>query len=122
MSMSPDFVAEIASVCHEVNRAICEASGDHTQKSWRDADQWQRDSAIKGVEYALANPNASPEAQHEAWMNDKLSDGWIYGIEKDANAKTHPCIASYDSLPFEQRVKDYAFRAIVKAMLFKPET
>lgn len=116
MSVTTDRAAEIASVCHEVNRAICECAGDMSQKSWGEAEQWQRDSAIKGVEFALANPNASADAQHNAWLNDKLNDGWVYGAAKDADAKVHPCICAYDELPFEQRVKDHTFKAVVRAM------
>jgi hypothetical protein len=49
-------VLEIAKVCHEANKAWCEANNDYSQKSWDEAEHWQRDSAIKGVEFALANP------------------------------------------------------------------
>lgn len=109
-------IETIARVCHEVNRAICEASGDHSQKPWDDAEEWQRASAKRGVEFALGNPHAPASAQHEAWMADKVSEGWIFGDVKDAATKTHPCLVPYDELPFEQRVKDYAFRAVVAAM------
>jgi hypothetical protein len=107
---------EIARVCHEANRAICEASGDHSQKPWDEAEQWQRDSALRGVEFALANPSAPASAQHDAWSADKTKDGWTHGAVKDADAKTHPCLVPYDDLPFNQRVKDHVFRAIVAAM------
>lgn len=106
-------IEEIARVCHEVNRAICQASGDHSQKSWDESEEWQKESAIKGVQFALANRDASASAQHEAWMADKAANGWVYGPIKDAVAKTHPCMVTYDELPFEQRVKDYAFRGVV---------
>ncbi len=107
---------EIAVLCHEVNRAICEAAGDHSQVPWDQAARWQQDSAIKGVEFAIANPDAPASAQHDAWMADKTADGWVYGPTKDAAAKTHPCMVPYDVLPFEQRVKDHAFKAIVAAL------
>lgn len=109
-------ITKIARLCHEVNKALCDASGDLSQKHWEEAKQWQRDSAIKGVEYALDNPNATPEDQHEAWMKDKLAAGWKYGPDKDSENKLHPCIIPYDGLPFNQRIKDYSFRAIVKTM------
>ena len=110
----PDpIVLAIAEICHGVNRVICEAAGDRSQASWEDAESWQRQSALKGVLFALDNPGASASAQHDAWMADKLSDGWTYGDTKDAAAKTHPCIVPYDALPFEQRVKDHVFRALV---------
>lgn len=107
---------EIARVCHETNRALCEAFGDHSQKPWDEAEGWQRDSAIKGVEFALLNPDAPPSAQHDAWTADKVAAGWVYGEVKDATAKTHPCIVPYEQLPPEQRAKDYVFRAVVHGM------
>lgn len=106
----------VARVCHEVNRAICEAAGDMSQKPWFEAEQWQMNSAVRGVQYALAHPDATPEQQHEAWMADKLADGWVWGATKDPDAKTHPCLVAYHLLPFEQRVKDHAFRAVVGAL------
>lgn len=65
----------LAFVCHELNRAYCNALGDHSQKSWGAADQWQRDSAIKGVEFRLANPDAPSSSQHDSWMKEKLQQG-----------------------------------------------
>lgn len=105
----------VAKVCHEANRAICEACGDFSQKSWEDAEQWQRDSTIRGVKFRIENPDATPEDQHNAWLKDKIENGWVYGEVKDAESKTHPCLTPYESLPVEQKIKDYVFGAIVKA-------
>lgn len=116
MRNQPDIVAKIASVCHEANRAICEAQGDTSQTSWDEAPDWQRASAIKGVEFHLANPEATPAASHQSWLAVKLDDGWVWGPEKNAEMKIHPCIVGYEELPFEQRVKDHVFRAIVHAL------
>ena len=35
-------VEQIAEVTHEVNRALCLAFGDASQKAWQDAPEWQR--------------------------------------------------------------------------------
>lgn len=107
---------QIAQVCHEANTAYCRVIGDYSQKHWDEAEQWQRDSAIKGVEYAIANPNAPASAQHEAWIEDKVASGWAYGPIKDAAKKEHPCIIPYDGLPIEQRLKDSLFKAIVAGL------
>ena len=106
-------VIAIAKVAHEINRAYCAALGDETQAAWEDAPEWQRQSAIAGVEMHLANPDATPEQSHESWLAQKLADGWVYGEVKDAEKKQHPCCVPYDQLPPEQKAKDYLFRAAV---------
>lgn len=106
----------IAKACHEANRIWCQANGDDSQKHWQDAEQWQRDSAIKGVEFKLNNPNAGHDAQHNAWMADKVNDGWIYGTEKNTELKTHPCIVPFNELPVFQQKKDALFCAIVDSL------
>lgn len=107
---------DIARICHEANRALCTAHGDASQLPWEEAAQWQKDSAIKGVEYALANPDATGADQHGAWLRDKLANGWVYGPVKDAEKKTHPCIVSYVDLPLFQQAKDHLFRGVVLAL------
>ena len=106
----------IARVCHEVNREYCRALGDLSQQPWDSAPQWQRDSAIRGVELHLNDPDASPAASHESWMQQKLDEGWVHGPVKDAEQKTHPCIVPFSELPPEQRAKDFIFRAVVHAI------
>lgn len=105
----------IAHVCHEVNRAYCQALGDDSQVSWEQAPVWQRESARKGVDLHLMG-DFGPEASHISWMNQKADDGWVYGKVKDADAKTHPCMVPFDQLPRDQQAKDYIFRAIVHAL------
>lgn len=107
---------ELARLCHEVNRAYCQALGDDTQVAWEDAPDWQKDSALAGVNFVLDNPDAPASANHDSWLEHKLNDGWKYGEVKDAEKKTHPCIVPYEELPVEQRAKDHIFRAIVKTL------
>ena len=106
--------ANIARVCHEVNRAVCEAYGDLSQVPWGDAPGWQQTSAIDGVVFRLTNPDATAADQHDAWTTAKYDAGWRYGPVKDAEALTHPCMVPYQQLPLEQQVKDHVFAAIVE--------
>lgn len=109
-------VEQIAKVCHEANKAYCEAIGDDSQVAWAAAPQWQKDSAIKGVQYHLSNPKSTPADSHNSWMAEKKEDGWKKGKVKDPVKKTHPCMVPYNMLPKEQKAKDYIFLAIVRTM------
>jgi len=109
-------VRKIARVCHEANRFWCMSEQDFSQKDWVEAEEWQKESAIKGVEFRLNNPEAKQDAQHNAWMQDKINDGWVYGLVKDAEKKTHPCIVPFEQLPVFQQKKDALFCAIVDAL------
>lgn len=108
-------VIDIARVCHEANRAYCLALGDASQPTWAAAPEWQRASAVLGVEFALLNPSAPPSASHEGWLAQKAADGWSYGPVKDPALKQHPCFVPYDALPEEQRLKDKLFLAVARA-------
>jgi hypothetical protein len=109
-------VQGIARVCHEANRAYCRTLGDKSQLTWDDAPEWQRQSAINGVITKLDNPTFTPKDMHNSWMMQKTSDGWVYGIVKCADKKTHPCMVEYEELPKDQRVKDKLFSVIVEAL------
>ena len=108
---------QIARVCHEVNRAYCQALGDNSQPAWEDAPKWQQDSALLGVNLHVMNPQAGVTASHESWMAQKVAEGWVYGEIKDPVAKTHHCIVPYEQLPREQQAKDYLFRGVVHALI-----
>lgn len=104
---------DIAKICHEANRAYCDSLGDYSQQAWEFAPDWQRESAIKGVELHLGGTH-TPADSHASWMKQKLDDGWKFGPVKDPAKKEHPCIVPYDQLPLEQRRKDLLFKNIVE--------
>lgn len=107
---------QVAKVCHEVNRAYCESLGDHSQKSWDEASEGIRASAVDGVLKIVENPGMTPEQSHESWMRFKESQGWKHGVEKNEERKEHPCMVPYGMLGGEQRAKDYIFRAVVLSL------
>lgn len=109
-------VIDIARVCHEANKAYCESLGDFSQVDWFTAPEWQRQSAIKGVQFNLDNPDAPASALHDSWLEAKRQEGWVYGPVKDADKKEHPCFVPYEELPLSQQKKDHLFKAIVNAL------
>ena len=110
-------VVAIAEVCHEANKAWCEANGDMSQVAWEISPEWQRNSAILGVQFHIDHPNSKPEDSHRSWCKQKVKDGWVYGKEKDPDKKTHPCLVLFDKLPEVQQKKDKLFLTIVRALL-----
>lgn len=109
-------VEQIAQVCHEINRAYCTAFDDNSQLPWEEAPEWQKTSAINGVKFHLENLDAGPEASHNSWLKEKEESGWVFGKEKDVEAKTHPCIVPFEALPLQQKAKDYLFRQVVHSL------
>lgn len=108
--------AEIAQVCHEASRALCESQGDPSQKPWGSAGPRQLFSATACVLHAQANPDATAADMHAAWCAGKRRDGWAHGPVEDAEAKTHPCLVPFEDLPPEHRRNDALFLAIVRAL------
>jgi len=104
----------IAAACHEQNRTWCYAHGDASQPMWSEAPQWQRESAIKGVENALIDP--SPGRSHERWLQEKRVTGWKWGAVKDVEKKEHPCMVAYAELPEVEREKDRLFIEMVQEL------
>lgn len=41
-------IENVAKVCHEVNRAYCQALGDDSQIVWESAPDWQKNSYRNG--------------------------------------------------------------------------
>lgn len=108
---------QIARVTHEANRALQHvqgAPGIPVAPPWDDFPADQQAGVISGVR--LARSGATARELHDNWCAEKLADGWVYGEEKNNDAKTHPCLVAYDELPIEQRAKDYMFMAIVDAL------
>ena len=66
----------------------------------------QLKSLMQGVMFALQNPNATPEENHDNWMKMKESQGWKYGPIKDFEKKEHPDMVPFNELPEMEQKKD----------------
>lgn len=55
---------------------------------------------------------------HDVWAQQRLNDGWRYGVERDDLAKTHPCLVAYDQLPEQEKEYDRRVSGeVVKTLL-----
>jgi hypothetical protein len=106
---------QVARVCHEANKAMQYIHGDPAPSQPWNCELYEiRKSVIEGVQHVRRG--ATPRQLHESWLAFKREHGWVYGAEKDPEAKTHPCLVPYDDLPQEQRDKDQLFLLIVTAL------
>lgn len=112
--LSDKQIGDVARICHEANRAFCTINGDNSQLPWDEALDWQKQSAIEGVRFFLANPYSDSRDMHDKWMELKLRSGWRYGAVKDPELKTHPCLLPHHALPEHERLKHDLFRAVIE--------
>lgn len=75
------YTEQIAKTCHEVNKAYCESIGDNSQPDWKGAPEWQKNSAINGVDFHISN-DVTPEQSHQNWMKDKLFKAVVDSFQK----------------------------------------
>ncbi len=43
---------------------------------------------------------------HEVWAQNRLSEGWTLGPERDDKKKHHPCLVPYEQLPEIEKAYD----------------
>lgn len=103
-----------AVAAHEANRALCASIGDGSQLPWEQASEQDRNSSLKSVAAVVAG--VTPKRLHEAWLADKIADGWKFGVVKDPDKKEHPSMVPYHELPWQERAKDGLMIAVVLAM------
>lgn len=115
-----DFVVSCARAAHEVNNAFRVAMGQRPKPAWVLLREEDKKIAIKGVHTALAG--ATPEQMHNAWLNEKLDAGWVYAPVERTEAREHPCLVPYGSLPNYEKAKDELFIRVVRAMVDAVET
>ncbi len=99
-----------ARVARETIRAYQLAIGDAPSPPWDQAEDWDRESMVAGVQAARAG--ASPEEMHARWCRWREARGWTLGPVKDPVARTHPNLRPYHELPEAQRRVDRVFVAV----------
>ena len=43
---------------------------------------------------------------HDIWGQQRLADGWKYGVERNDKKKEHPCLVPYEELPESEKMYD----------------
>jgi hypothetical protein len=103
--------ARLAKVSYEATRAWTEVSGAPPKKPWEETEDWRRKAAVQSVRAAIAGDTA--EHVHEAWRQQRISEGWQYGEQKSEAAKTNPSLLPYAELGDTQKRAADLFSAAV---------
>ena len=58
------------------------------------------------------------ENSHDLWAQQRLSQGWSFGPQRDDAKRLHPCLVPYDQLPESEKEYDrIAALGTLKAIL-----
>lgn len=116
--VDPKLVDKVLAYVHELNRAIRVVNGQDAGsplENMKEFEPAKYAGVRKAVEDGLYRDlGLSPGMQHEKWVYSKLKDGWTYGPKEDREKKTHPCMAPFHELPFEERLKDVIFTVVIE--------
>ncbi len=80
---------------------------------WGDREQPFRDQFYRVIEM-MCGPDrkSSPEELHDDWVRAYEAMGWVYGPERDREAKTHPDMVPFADLEQREQDKDAVFIAL----------
>src|SRR6266700_2352439 len=95
---------QIAEVCHVANMTVQKLLHDECPSlSWDDEDEFIKKTSVGEVQMILAGRN--PEDTHNEWCERLFDQGYICGLVKSREMKTHPCLVPFNDLPVEQKRK-----------------
>lgn len=116
LGLEPKIVDDIACTAHSAVMAWARSQSDFTHEIWSNCSAEHKNSMREGVLAQLENPDRSPQSNHEAWLDQKVKDGWQFGPVRDEVAKTSPALVAYRDLPVEFRKRNAIFQAVVNAL------
>jgi hypothetical protein len=106
----------IAQVVHYANIGMQAVTGDDMpSQPWMWEPRSLRAATTNGVR-RVRQVGVTPQENHENWRAEKHAQGWVYGRQKDPEAKTHPCLVPWEQLPESAKRRTMVFHAVVTAL------
>jgi hypothetical protein len=59
-----------------------------------------------GLEFSPEEVDLLAEMEHERWVKEKSSQGFVYGTSRNERKKIHPCLVPWSKLPEGEKEKD----------------
>jgi len=109
---------DIARLVVNTNADYSLALGEQAVTYWDATSPEVRASIIRGIISALRY-DPTPAQNHQNFIDDRTKEGWTYGPEKNAEAKTHPDMIPFEQLPADQKAKNFIFLSLVKSLKSK---
>jgi RyR domain len=106
-------IEQISKFAYSVLSAYSESIGEKQKSDWKDLHSEKKQTFRRGVDAHMSNPDISEEQAHDLWIDEKLTQGWKWGMEKDEKKKEHPNMVPYNELPENQKAKSTIFKSIV---------
>lgn len=116
LGLTPKQVEDIACVAHDAVKAWARSQGDYSHEIWANCSAEHKNSLRRGILARLENPDESPQANHDRWLEDQAAAGWKYGPVRDETTLENPAFAPYSELPVDFRKRNEIFIAIVRAL------
>ena len=122
--MTKQEIEQIARSAHDVVNVYGESLGEVSQPKFDELDELSKETIVEAVHLLKSEEKIYAGSVHNAWVNKMIDAGWVHGKVYDIEAKTHPDMIDYRSLPPLQRAKDRLFNSVVRigAVPIKKET
>lgn len=98
IALDSQTIFSIARLGFEAVRAYKQQDGAR-YPDWDSATAESRHKADAIARFIINHPDCGAHAVHQAWVNYKISLGWLSGSEIDYQAKIHPNMVDFDLLP-----------------------
>ncbi|SDG85916.1 RyR domain-containing protein [Pseudomonas flavescens] len=113
-------VIVIAGIAHAILSSLKRLAGEEVI-AWADTEESYQQGLVAGVTAYVADPELTPEAEHKAWLEARVADGWTHGSAFDAGPKNHPLILPFEELPQDHKNMAVVLHATVHALKDIPD-
>lgn len=107
-------VVDLAEILHETLRELTNKLGYLDRLRWKYCPDFYKAGILRSIGEMLDDPDTTPEALHESWLQWMQRDGWQHGAILYVKRKIHPDLVPYDQLSIASKAKIGLVRDITR--------